>query len=66
MKLSQYIADQKLNDERFAKQVSASKSVVGKWRRGERIPSGIYMRRIVMVTNGAVTANDFFSTPVSV
>lgn len=61
MKLSRYLKDNKITDVEFATQVHATPFAVGKWRRGERTPRDVFMRRIVKATCGAVTPNDFLN-----
>ncbi len=64
MKLSEYLLLSGLTDVAFAKRIGVSAGrVVGRYRRGEAIPRHASMGRIVVATAGAVTANDFYTTP---
>lgn len=47
--------------EAFADAIGAHKSMVWKWENGVAIPSQEYMRKIIDVSAGAVTANDWYS-----
>jgi hypothetical protein len=60
MKLSQYLAETNLTDAAFADMVGAERSTITRLRGGDQIPSRPLMLRIVEVTAGLVTANDFF------
>lgn len=59
MLLSKYMSDNKRTDAAFADEVKATVSAVVKWRRLERTPRPVFMKRITAATKGAVTANDF-------
>jgi transcriptional regulator with XRE-family HTH domain len=60
MKLSDFMELKRLNDAEFARQLGRSTAAVWHYRKGSRIPRPDTMARIVALTNGAVTANDFF------
>ena len=60
MRLSEYIKSNSLTDAEFAAKGPFSRGAVIKWRYGQRIPRPDQMRRISEVTDGQVTANDFF------
>ncbi len=62
MKLARYMKENRLTDADFAHMVDASEFAVGKWRRGERTPRMIFMRKILSATEGAVTPCDFLSS----
>lgn len=61
MKLGKYLKDNRITDEEFGQKVGATTHAVGKWRRGERRPRDGFMRKIVLVTAGSVSPNDFMS-----
>lgn len=61
MKLEQYLTTNKLSPEAFGLLVDASESGVRKWMYGERTPRPKQMRRIIEVTKGKVSANDFIT-----
>lgn len=71
MKLSLWMARERLDDELMAARIEAagascSPHAVAKWRRGERIPRGRNMALLLEVTSGEVTPNDFIeSLPAS-
>lgn len=64
MDLSRYLKLNQLTDDEFAVQVGATPFAVGKWRRGERSPRKPFMQKIMAATNGTVTPNDFFASPM--
>lgn len=61
MTLNEYMAKLKINNTEFAQQIKVTARAVGHYRVGARIPKHDVMRRIGEVTDGAVTANDFYS-----
>lgn len=63
MKLSLYLKSHQIGVADFAVLVGASPFAVKKWLRGERTPRDIFMRRIMLATEGEVTPNDFLSLP---
>ena len=65
MKLSKYLKENRVSDDEFAQAVGATAFAVGKWRRGERKPRDVFMRRIISATAGAVSPNDFLAAEVS-
>lgn len=60
MQLDDWLTARLLNNRQFAALVGATRSAVGRWRRGVRNPSAPYMRKIVEATRGQVTPSDFF------
>lgn len=60
MKLEEFIAQSELSVSAFAKLVGASDSAVQFWCVGKRIPRMAHMQKIAEVTDGKVTADDFF------
>lgn len=61
MLLKTYLEQNEIDHEKFAKKANASVHGLKKWLRGERIPRPKTIRRIAKITNGEVTAQDFFS-----
>jgi len=60
--LKVYLDQHGISVERFRREVGASRrTTVYRWLRGERIPAPGYMARIIDLTDGAVTANDFYT-----
>lgn len=59
MNLSDFMRLKEISDQEMATQVGCSEFAVRKWKYGERVPRGAALARIVEVTEGAVTANDF-------
>jgi transcriptional regulator with XRE-family HTH domain len=60
MKLSEYLAAHDLTDPAFAALVGCDRTTVLRWRSAKVMPEREQMRRIAEVTEGAVTANDFY------
>jgi DNA-binding transcriptional regulator YiaG len=66
MKLADFLDAKGLSDEGFAALVgNVSVWGVRKWRYGQRTPRPREMARIVEVTQGVVTANDFLPAPAA-
>lgn len=63
MRLSEYLANQKISDSEFARRVGVSHSLVHRWKSGEKRPSMETASRIRDATGGAVTADDFMDPP---
>lgn len=64
MKLHAYLATHGCPAVEFGRRLGVSKASVSRYASGERIPAPDVMRRIVVETHGAVTANDFYDLPV--
>lgn len=64
MKLSAFLAEQKLSSAEFAAQISVNRSSVSRFCRGERKPDLVTLQRIHEATGGKVTAEDFFADQV--
>lgn len=60
MKLVEYLKSVQITAADFGRMVGASRSAVIRWANGERSPDSKSMARIVRVTQGRVTPNDFF------
>jgi transcriptional regulator with XRE-family HTH domain len=59
MTLKSYLKMKGIKPDDFAESVGFSKGGVLKWISGERYPRHEAISKIMEVTNGAVTANDF-------
>ncbi|MBL8630172.1 MAG: helix-turn-helix domain-containing protein [Rhodospirillaceae bacterium] len=62
MQLRTYLSLHHISETAFAKQIGFSQAAVNRYCRG-RVPATDALRAIIQATNGAVTANDFFSVP---
>lgn len=62
MLLRTYLAQNDLSPAAFGVLVGASEHGVRKWISGERTPRPDAQRKIIEITNGAVTPNDFLSS----
>ncbi len=62
MKLDQYLTQHDLTDAAFAEKVGRSQSSINRIRRGETRPDWKTMERIVEVTGGDVSPNDFLDS----
>lgn len=60
MTLANWLKSQALNQGAFAAKIGATQTAVSRYCSGKRIPPRHIMRRIVEVTDGAVTPNDFY------
>lgn len=47
--------------EAFATELGASKGMLWKWENGKAIPRPEYMRKIMEISSGAVTPNDWYA-----
>ncbi len=64
MLFREYMERSALTDEAMAVLLGGcSAHAVKKWRYRERVPRPAMLRRIVEVTDGAVTASDFLASP---
>jgi transcriptional regulator with XRE-family HTH domain len=63
MKIADYCKKKGLTLCELAPEVGVSPSGMSRYARGSRIPSPEVMRRIYIVTCGAVTPNDFYGLP---
>lgn len=59
MTLAEFMKANSLTDVLLAEQLNCSAGAVRKWLYGERIPRAEQMRKIVELTAGSVTPNDF-------
>jgi transcriptional regulator with XRE-family HTH domain len=63
MTLHEYLKSKKLTQYAFADLIKVSQAAVYRYVNGLRIPEEEVMPRIYVVTNGAVSANDFYNLP---
>jgi hypothetical protein len=65
MQLAAYMEEKSLDDEAFAELIEPGLSpwTVRKWRYRQRIPRPEMQRRIMQVTDGKVTPNDWMALP---
>jgi len=59
MKLRAWLDREQMSVERFACEIDAKYPSVLKWADGERFPRRGMLMKIIKVTNGEVTPNDF-------
>jgi transcriptional regulator with XRE-family HTH domain len=60
MKLGDYLSAKSIRRADFAQMIGRSPEAVRRYMKGERKPEEDTMRRIAEITEGEVTANDFF------
>lgn len=65
MTLRQYLALTGLTQQQFAMQIGASQGAVSRYVIGLRMPRREHLRRIIEVTDGAVTPTDFVCEDVN-
>jgi len=58
MHLADYMAAKGLDDHEMGAKIGRSRVAVSRYRRGVKIPSSQTVKRIVEVSDGAVTANE--------
>ena len=63
MKLTEYMREHELDDERMAARIGCSSYAVRKWKYGERIPRPEQLAKIAEATGWKVRANDFVDSP---
>lgn len=64
MKLSDWRRNQNLSVSEAANRLGVTPVAFGRYEKG-RVPDPSVLQRLIHVTGGAVTANDFFQIPVS-
>ena len=62
MTLKDYLHSFNITLEAFSREVDIPYTTLTKYVYGQRIPTLTYMKKINKITNGAVSANDFYST----
>lgn len=62
MTLDDWLKRNNVTETAFAERIGSSQASVNRYRKG-RVPESAIMRRIIIATKGAVTANDFFNVP---
>jgi predicted transcriptional regulator len=60
MFLENYIKDNGLTYESFGKLIGVSDAAVSRYVKGKRKPKPSIMSKIIKITQGKVTANDFY------
>lgn len=60
MKVADYMAENGLKDDDLAALVGRNRATINRIRRGVGRPSFGLIKKLIEVTDGAVTANDFF------
>jgi transcriptional regulator with XRE-family HTH domain len=65
MNLKTYLKNKNLNDSEFAVLINTSQTAVNRYKLGRRTPSPDVMQRIIDVTGGEVTANDWYDLPIA-
>jgi len=65
MKLSEWRRENGLTQQATARLIECTVRAVIKWESGERRPGPAYMPKVMAVTDGQVTANDFYPDGVS-
>jgi len=63
MKLQDYLLNGEISEAAFGNQVGVSQVAIHRYVVGQRIPAREIMHKIIAVTDGAVTADDFYSQP---
>lgn len=63
MTLDKYLTDNPETETAFALRIGTDQSTVHRLRKAGQIPGKDTMARIFEVTDGSVTANDFFGIP---
>lgn len=59
MTLSDFLSKAKIDRNEFARQVGVDAVTVWRWEKGKRYPPFTSITKIMEVTDGKVTANDF-------
>lgn len=65
MKLADYLKENKILKHAFAEQIGCAPSTISRLLSGKHVPDRETMTKIIEVTGGAVTPNDFFDLPKS-
>lgn len=61
MTITEFLAGGELTAATFAERIGVSRQALHRYTTGERRPEWGVIERIVIATNGAVTANDFLN-----
>lgn len=64
MKLNEYVDTHEIKRASLAEQLGVSYETVRRYLAGERIPDPRIMHKIAKLTDGEVTANDFYPPPI--
>lgn len=65
MKLATYLSQSGTSQSAFAALIGVSQAAVARYVRGQRMPEPKIAKKIKVVTDGAVTPNDFLDDVVS-
>lgn len=65
MRFADWLSERDVSDAEFARRIGVTRETVRRYRTGARTPDKETMGRISAETLGAVTANDFFATPIN-
>jgi hypothetical protein len=65
MKLDEYMKQHDLTDEGFGERIGKKRLTIFKYRHGLIVPGKDAMERIVSITEGRVTPNDFYASQPS-
>ena len=60
MTLADYLKSEDITAAEFARRIGATRSIVARWAKGERIPRREAMQQISVVTGGRVGPDDFY------
>ena len=61
MRLDEYRKSKGLSCEQAAKQLAVDESTFNRWERGESVPGGINLMRLLTWSAGAVTSEDILA-----
>lgn len=59
MRLNDYLADKRMTAEEFAMALGVTSAALSRYVTGDRVPRPAIMRKIIDLTAGRVTPNDF-------
>lgn len=61
MKLNEYLKRNKYSQNKLAKELEVTQAAVSRWCKGKVIPRPAVMKKILLLTGGAVTPADFYN-----
>lgn len=65
MRLDEYRKQRGLSCEQAAEQIGVDESTFNRWERGETVPGGINLMRLIGWSGGAVTSEDIIAAAQS-